>query len=270
MNAAALYLFCFAAARTLPALDDLNAAGNAAILSVVLDNVAAVVSEVPREDFEGADAEQRLQDLAWVGPRALRHGEVISEIMRASPVLPARFGTLFSSEEALLDFMIKNHDAIEEFLESVRGSEEWAVKGVFSRAEARERLFADLLAGQAEDLAAKPAGVRYFKEQQLRATVEKQIGAWLKDVCGKVAHELNSCAHDSVRRPVSSLSSVGSEDGETVVNWAFLVGSDRVAGFLSAVEGANSELHDRGLVFQASGPWPPYSFGPALASEAEQ
>ena len=49
------------------------------------------------EDSCGPDADRRLEDPAWVTPRALDHGRVIAEVFRASPVLPVPFGTLFSS-----------------------------------------------------------------------------------------------------------------------------------------------------------------------------
>ena len=55
-------------------------------------NLCAVLSEVRLEDFCGGAAELRMRDLAWVGPRALRHEAVVEEVMRHSPVLPARFG----------------------------------------------------------------------------------------------------------------------------------------------------------------------------------
>ena len=38
-----------------------------------------------------------MEDLAWVAPRALRHEEVILTVMEQGPVLPVRFGTVFSS-----------------------------------------------------------------------------------------------------------------------------------------------------------------------------
>ena len=56
--------------------------------------------QIRREEFAGPEAELNLQQLSWVGPRALRHEAVIEEVMASSPVLPARFGTLFSSAEA--------------------------------------------------------------------------------------------------------------------------------------------------------------------------
>ena len=44
-------------------------------------------------------------DLAWVAPRVCRHEAVIEEAMRQSPVLPARFATLFQTIASLAQFL---------------------------------------------------------------------------------------------------------------------------------------------------------------------
>jgi hypothetical protein len=53
-------------------------------------------------------------------------------------------------------------------------------------------------------------------------------------------------------------------DKDMVLNWAFLVPRKAVADFRTRIEQANAEHDRQGLVFQLSGPWPPYSFCPAL------
>lgn len=266
MNGQALYLFCFASTGSLREASREHSELDGDIVALSVEEVTALISAVPLEDFEGPDAETRLQDISWVGPRALRHGEVISHIMQWSPVLPARFGTLFSSEQTLLDLIRRNYDTIRAFLERARDSEEWSVKVLFSKSEATEALFRDMLEEHSQDLAAKQPGLRYFKERQIRGHAEKEIGSWLKTVCGKVSEALRICSRDSVKRPLGTLS-VDPEGKEIVLNWAFLVGSDRGQELCSVVERANSEFRERGLVFQISGPWPPYSFCPPLMLE---
>lgn len=266
MSRRALYLFCFASTGSLQEASRERSGLDGDIVALTLEEVTALISAVPLEDFEGPDAETRLQDISWVGPRALRHGQVISDIMRWSPVFPARFGTLFSSEQALLDLIRRNYDTIRAFLEQARGSEEWSVKALFSKSEATEALFRDMLEEHSQELASKPPGLRYFKERQIRAHADKEIGSWLKTACGKVSNALHACSRDAVKRPVSTLS-VDPEGKEIVLNWAFLVGSDRGQELCSLVERANSEFRERGLGFQISGPWPLYSFCPSLMLE---
>jgi hypothetical protein len=124
VNRRALYLFCFASTESLREAPREGSGLDEDIIALTVEDVTAFISEVPRQDFEGSDAEKRLQDISWVGPRALRHGEIISNIMRWSPVFPAPFGALFSSERTLLGLVTRNYETIRAFLERARGSEE--------------------------------------------------------------------------------------------------------------------------------------------------
>jgi hypothetical protein len=60
------------------------------------------------------------------------------EITAASPVLPARLGTLFSSPERLTELMTRHYDKILGFLERVADHDEWSVKVFVDRQKALE------------------------------------------------------------------------------------------------------------------------------------
>jgi hypothetical protein len=229
--------------------------------------VTAVLCLVPVEDFQGPAADDRLQDLSWVGPRAVRHAQVIEWIMQYSPVIPAPFGTLFSTRARLQQLVKNNFLEISTFLNYVANKEEWAVKGWLARAEARDRLFSGKLAAQSKDLASVSPGLRYFKERQIRAQVERDLGDWLKGICSAIANELAKCSIDSLRRNI--IGGPGTNELEMVANWAFLVDRSWVADFKARIERANVNCGSQGLSFAASGPWPPYSFSPPLEIEPE-
>jgi Gas vesicle synthesis protein GvpL/GvpF len=225
-------------------------------------NLAAVFAWVKIEDFCGQEAEARMQNLEWLGPRACRHEAVIERMMRLSPVLPAHFGTLFSSPERLAEFVFRHRSGITSFLNSVTGMEEWAVKATLDRARARDRILSEILPPE-EGVRASSPGVRHFQEQRARARAEKEVNRWLKTVCGRVVEGLNRAASRSRRRKVLPWGSEG-RGGGVVLNWAFLVAEGRLAAFQAEVNQANAEYAPYGLVLEASGPWPPYSFCPSF------
>src|SRR5208337_218219 len=193
----ALYLFCFARSNLIGELEGTGVDGQYP-LSVFrpFPNLCAVLSEVRLEDFCGETAELRMQDLAWVGPRALRHEAVVEEVMRHSPVLPVRFGTLFSSQERLAEFLDKHGAVISEFLERVTDQEEWSVRGLLDRRQAGAALTVATLAAQQAQLATLPPGRRYFAEQRIRAGAEKGLSLWLEQTRREVARELMKEASD--------------------------------------------------------------------------
>ncbi len=228
--------------------------------------VAAILSQVSRTEFCGATGEKNLQDLAWLAPRACVHQAALEQVMRLGPVLPARFGTLFSSTASVEDFMGKHEGAIARFLERVGGQEEWAVKGFLDQARAE----ADWMERRRREepcLAGLPPGVTYLLEQSLRVQARQALDDRLAEACGGLLCELNSLATEIVPRGVLP-QEVPEAARELVLNWALLLPEAAVADFRGRIERANAEQNPGGLAFEVSGPWPPYSFCPDLQAEA--
>lgn len=261
----AIYLFCLAGSGHLSAIEGKGVDGRSPLFQWNLRDITAVLSMASLGEFSGPSGESRMEDLAWVGPRACHHEAVIEGVMRHSPVLPARFGTLFSSLESLKKLLTKHYDTISEFLGRVADKEEWAVKGLLDRDKAREKLFSTILAAHEGDLSSSP-GTHYFQEQRIRAEVEKELSTWLKVVLTRIASDIARHASDfSERRPLSQ--EVTGKDMDMVLNWAFLVPRNAMAGFRAEIDRANSDQARQGLVFELSGPWPPYSFCPSLRED---
>ncbi len=256
----ALYLFCLCKATATP-VDEISAGPDQPFL-YRFENLAAVVKRVPLEEFAGAEAEQRMQQLEWLGPRVQEHEALIEGVLRVSPVLPARFGTLFSSEAALERFLAINLAAVERFFNGVEDKDEWGVKTVLDRAKAGARLLSQLRS----ELPPTPGsqGVRYLQERQLRGRLDKRLASWLAQASAEIANKLGCYAVASKDRPVGFQAPAG--EPQTVRNRALLVPRDSLPNLRNAVDQASRELAPYGLSFELSGPWPPYSFCPALES----
>jgi hypothetical protein len=244
-------------------LDDQNP-----LAVAIFQDLAAVWSAVSVEDFCGPEAEARLVDLTWIGPRVIRHQATVAGVMRHSPVLPARFGTIFSSKANLEKVLARHYDAIAGFLQRIAGQEEWAVKGLLDRSGAQAKRFSLNLAREAENLAALSPGKRYFEEQRLRAAGDRELSRWLSEVCQEVWTDLRTCAANVRERRLLSREATGS-GREMIWNWALLIPATALPEFQARIETANARYADRGLVLECTGPWPPYSFTPALNMEPD-
>jgi len=265
-----LYLYCLARLSRLPPLPllGLGVDGRKSLAVATYQNLAAVWSPVPVEDFCGPEAEERLQDLTWIGPRVIRHQEVVAGVMRNSPVLPVRFGTIFASL-ANLEKVLQRHSAtIAGFLERLTDQEEWAVKGMLDRGGAQEKLFSLKRAREADRLEALSPGTRYFQEQRLRAGCDQEVQQWLQKVCREVWTGLREYAAEVRERRLLSRETTGS-DQDMVWNWALLMPRPAVGGFQARIQDVNAQYAPRGLRLEVTGPWPPYSFCPALDMEPE-
>jgi gas vesicle protein GvpL/GvpF len=222
-----------------------------------------VMSIVAIDDFCGPQAEKRLGDLGWVSERALRHQRVIERGFRRGPILPARFGTLFSSLDALERFIECNQRTIVDFFDEVRGHEEWGIKALLERSTARKSLI-DEFAASAAGPAPAPAGLRYLQERRAQAAAEKALHRWLLSSCDSVAKSLDEFAADRRQRNIVDPSIPG-DPRELVLNLATLVPQDRVKDLLTHIEDVNAQYVGQGLTFVPNGPWPPYNFCPPLA-----
>jgi hypothetical protein len=261
----AVYLYCFANAALLPELEGNGIEGGKPLFSFAYNEVAAVLSTVAAAEFCGPEAEARLHDLTWIGPRVCRHQEVIAQVMRCSPALPARFGTIFYSLASLEGRIQTHYDAIIQFLGRMVGKEEWGVKVLWDRNRAREELFAIIIADQARSLSSSP-GTRYFQEQKIRAEVEKNLHGWLKTTCDEVASRVEELVSETYARKVLP-GRVAEDNQEMFCNWAVLIPQNDLPRLREYIVWANDRYGSGGLVFELSGPWPPYSFCPFLEAE---
>lgn len=262
----AIYLYCLARSDLLPAIEGIGLDGQSPLFLRTSQDIVAVLSAVSLDEFSGPYAESRMKDISWIGPRACQHEKVVEQVMRHSPVLPARFGTIYSSLAALEKLFEMHHAAISRFLDQVADKEEWSVKGLMDRAKAKEDLFSVILAREAGRLASSSPGMRYFQEQRIRSGVEKDLRSWLKEVCIQIQNDLSCYASDFCERKVLSRDATGM-DTDMVLNCAYLVPRDLAGDFRARIDRANAEHTKRGLVLQPTGPWPPYSFCPFLGME---
>lgn len=266
-----IYLYCMARSGHLPAhpLEGIGLDGAGPLQVADFRDLAAVWSPVALADFCGPETADRLQDLNWIGPRVIRHQQVVVEVMQHSPVLPARFGTIFSSVANLEQVLSRHHDTIAGCLDRLTDKEEWAVKGLLDRPAAKERLFSLKLAREAPRLAPLAPGKRYFEEQRLRSACDRELPGWLKEVRLKLWDDLQRQAAETQERRLLSREATG-HGRDMIFNWVFLLPTAAVDAFQEQIQAANDKYAGYDLWLECTGPWPPYSFCPALEEpEAE-
>lgn len=258
-----IYLFCLTPENPLPQVTGTGINGKHPLAIETIGKVAAIFSEVDLEDFSGPEAQTGLEDLAWIGPRALRHEEVIMAVMEQVPVLPVRFGTVFSSLEAMKEPLRRHRDTLSRFFRDTAGKKEWGLRAYVDRPQVRSQIMAVRLAAEKEKLVSLSPGKRYFLEQKIKGAVEREVISWLKgkgeDIM-RIAQEVASSF--SERRLLSR--EVTGMDEEMFFHGAFLV-PDRSVDILQGLTGEWNRHHEvQGIRLELSGPWPPYHFTPVL------
>ncbi|HSB74064.1 MAG TPA: GvpL/GvpF family gas vesicle protein, partial [Terriglobales bacterium] len=85
------------------------------------------VCEVDQAAFAQA-VERNMENLEWLALHGVRHQQVVGEVAAQMAIVPARFGTIFSGEAALVKDVLGRKTALNKVFARVAGGEEWGVK----------------------------------------------------------------------------------------------------------------------------------------------
>ena len=97
-----------------------------------------IVSSVPSFDYDEAAVARGLQNLDWVGRRAMAHEAVVEHFLSAPAVLPMQLFTLFTSDERALAHVQRDRRRIERILEALDRQVEWGLRLTFDENAARD------------------------------------------------------------------------------------------------------------------------------------
>jgi Gas vesicle synthesis protein GvpL/GvpF len=228
---------------------------NAPVRVLECADLAVVTSLVPLDAFE-ADAPA---DPAWVVPRALQHELVIETMMARGPILPVRFGALFTTPEAIEELVAVNREAVARFLDRVTDMEEWTLKVDVELGSALDSLIIEDPAWteRAERLSGSP-GTRYFQEKRLRQEARQHV----RQAARAAAQQVRTVARGLAEERVLASRQPERPDLEPVLHSAYLVRRPSVSAFLDRVCKAAGAVSSLRVV--PSGPWPPSHFCPLL------
>ncbi len=252
MGGEAIYLYCVTSRNVDGVAALMGVEEGMPVVSHAHAGLVAWVSTVTLDDYVGEAGELNLQDVGWLGPRAVRHGALINAVMSEGAVFPLPFGTLFSSLDALDMGLDARRPEIVAALERVSGCQEW---GVECRVD-RDRAIDAMIRGrcdQGQIILPDAAGRRHLELQRLRRTIGPELRPWLQSITDTIATELDPLVTGRVERR----SPRGEEGGP---RWAFLVPLAQTDGFCARVAELARRHADEGLDLHMSGPWPPYSF----------
>ena len=258
------YLYCFARADAVQGIKSTGIDGAQPVNGLSVKGIAAVFSPVSLGEFVGGAARSHLEDPVWVLPRACRHEWVIEEVMGRSPVLPVRFGSIFTSTQPLRDLLDRKGREIARFLDLLSDKEEWSVKCFADLDKSRDWLLRSdpEFVQKCRHVPSSP-GALYFHERHLHLQADKKARQGWPAAAAQVENELKDHAHKSCPLRLQPRNVSGRKE-EMILNCAFLLGRDSITNFQAQVESVNATRREQGITVELSGPWPPYSFCPSI------
>lgn len=244
------YVYCLVRSARRPPLRALpapiEAAGPIRLLDAG-DGLWAVVSSVPAHEYDEASLERGLQNIDWVGRRAMAHEAVVEHFLSAPALLPMQLFTLFTSDERVLAHVRRDRRRIDAILSRLERHLEWGLRLTFDENAARA----------AVKSARDASGASYLERKRDLLAVNRVQVAEARAEADRMYRTLARDAADSRRRTATEEAAPGSR---LLLDAAFLVPIRRSTAFRAALRRSARALRGAGLVVSLTGPWPAYNF----------
>ena len=199
--------------------------------------IALVVAEADPAGFT-VDEQELTADSPVVGS-IRRHDAVVRAVFAGQPVLPLRFGTVFTDETAALGLLADHHDELRDRLDELADHREWGARVHPPDASGPDELDTGGLSGTEYLL---------MRQRQLSAA---DVAKRRRDIAAATMHlALAGHATDSTRR----------ERTGVLLDGVYLIPNDRESDFRAEFDRLAGDLDAQGISAELTGPWPPYSF----------
>ena len=230
------------------------------------DRTWVIVSSVSAAKYDEGTLAGGLQNLNWVGRRAMAHEAVVEHFLGASAVLPMQLFTLFTSDERALDYVSRERRRIDRILNRLERQLEWGLRLSFDETAARQAVEVRHRTRRTRGAASEKSGAAYLARKRELLDVTRVQLAGARRAAERLYRGMSRQATEARRRRSTETLAPGSR---LLLDAAFLVPARRGTAFRAEVRRQVKELSGSGLVVSLTGPWPPYNFidpGPRRAT----
>ena len=207
--------------------------------TVHFGDIAAVVSNTPMV----------VQDPTR--ENVLAHQRVNETVMQQHTVIPMSFGTVFKTDDDIMELLRSAYDAFTDVLNKMQDKFEFGLKVLWDRDQIiREIEEEDEDIRRLKSEISSQKGSTYFARMQYGRLIDAALQARSERYVSEVFRAL---------RDVSVASRSNKPIGDRMImNAAFLVARDMEAAFDRSVKDIGQRFDK--LTFKYTGPWPPYNF----------
>ena len=221
------------------------------------NELAAIVSSVPLEEFDEEQLRENLNDVVWLEEKARAHEAVLEAMLESTTVVPTRLCTIFRDEKQLREMMGREGAALVEALERLDGKSEWGAKA-FAEPGALDRAAAARADERSGGEVLSPGAAymdRRRREARGREEAEEIADGWAQQIHEHLAHG----AAEALLNPLQRRE-VSGREGDMLLNGVYLVEDESVARFRELAAELDRDYREQGVSVELTGPWPAYNF----------
>lgn len=207
-------------------------------------DISAVVSNIPfkeiKPDIEAITSHQR----------------IIDEVRSYGTVLPARFGTIFRSDDGVKKMLIKSYNDLRSKITKLKDKDEYGLKIIIDKSDLKK---IELLSHQSpeikkikKEIVSSGKGTSYFLKMKMDEAIRNQTYKKIETLSGQI--------HDELVKTSKEGCLLKADFNEIILNAAYLVKRNESGPFHKKLEQLKEKYDAQGLTFHLSGPWAPYSF----------
>ena len=235
------YVYCIIRSERQREFGAIGIGGGQRVFTVAFQDLAAVVSDTPIVIYDPTRE------------NILAHEFVNENVMRAHTVIPMSFGTVFRSEDDVVELLRSTYDAFSDVLDTMQDKMEFGLKVLWDRDKVVASLERenDEISRLKDEIGRHASSSTYFARMQLGRLVD----AALEEISARYVADI----HDALKAVAVASTSNKPIGDRMILNAAFLVDRAQERAFDERVKDT-SRRYDDLLAFKYSGPWPPYNF----------
>ena len=252
-----IYIFCITS--EMPSV--VNSWHDEGILSFEVDKLYVTMKYVSENDYSEINIKKNISNEAWLDYNARKHLQVIGDIMQRHTVIPFNFGTIYKSEESLRSFVSFYSADFMEVLLHLRNKEEWSVKVFCNRKMIVENIgtLSHNISDIDQQIKSSSPGKAYILGKKKKEIIETEIKVIYNTLSKRIFTAFNELCEE-YRFNVILSSELSEKDEDMILNVAFFIIKENIEDFIKCSEKMTHEYSDIGMIFDITGPWPPYSF----------
>lgn len=207
-------------------------------------DISAIVSNVPFKEMH-PDAEN-----------ITLHQVVIEESRNQSTILPARFGTMFKSEDNVRQMLAKSYKDLKSKLIKFKGKDEFGLKIIIDEQDLKK--FSTASQNNPEikrikkEISSSGEGTAYFLKMKMNEAIRNETYRRIEQLSREIHSEIVKTTEESCI--------LRSDFDQIVLNAAYLIDRGETSKLHNKIDVLKSRYQTDGLRFHLSGPWAPYSF----------
>jgi len=220
------------------------------VYSLVYDDLLAVVSRVPLEEFGEEGLRARLEDASWLEREVRAHEQVIEKVMEGRTVLPMKLCTIFHRESGVRDLLETRQGGFRSALARLRGKEEWELKMYQEPAPGA--------GAQPAKPLVRASGRAYLMQKRAAQLAAQEAAAEARRQAQRTYEKLVGWAEEVQLKPIAPEDSPGAP--RLILDAVCLLARPHLSRLRQQLEELGDPLADKGMRLQLVGPWPPYHF----------